>query len=45
MTYDLPAEIEIRADGPIRIVTLNRPDSLNATTMPCTAAWPACSRN
>jgi enoyl-CoA hydratase/carnithine racemase len=29
--YDLPEEIQIAADGPVRIVTLNRPDSLNAT--------------
>jgi enoyl-CoA hydratase len=29
--YDLPPEIEIRAEGPIRIVTLNRPANLNAT--------------
>ena len=29
--YDLPDEIKIEADGPIRIVTLNRPDRLNAT--------------
>jgi enoyl-CoA hydratase/carnithine racemase len=29
--YDLPDEILIEADGPIRIVTLNRPDRLNAT--------------
>jgi enoyl-CoA hydratase/carnithine racemase len=29
--YDLPAEIEIEADGPIRIVRLNRPEQLNAT--------------
>ena len=28
--YDMPAEIDVRADGPIRIVTLNRPDALNA---------------
>jgi enoyl-CoA hydratase len=27
----LPDEIEVRADGPLRIVTLNRPESLNAT--------------
>jgi enoyl-CoA hydratase/carnithine racemase len=30
-TYDLPDEIQVAADGPIRIVTLNRPDRLNAT--------------
>ena len=29
--YDLPPEILVEADGPIRIVTLNRPDELNAT--------------
>ncbi|MBL7501260.1 enoyl-CoA hydratase/isomerase family protein [Frankia sp. CNm7] len=28
--YDLPDEIQVRADGPIRIITLNRPDHLNA---------------
>ena len=31
MTYDLPDEILIEADGPIRVITLNRPDDLNAT--------------
>lgn len=30
-TYDLPDVIEIEADGPIRIIRLNRPDDLNAT--------------
>jgi len=30
-TYDLPDEIRVDADGPIRVVTLNRPDRLNAT--------------
>jgi enoyl-CoA hydratase/carnithine racemase len=28
--YDMPEEIEVRAEGPLRIVTLNRPDSLNS---------------
>lgn len=30
-TYDLPDEIQVEADGPIRVVRLNRPDELNAT--------------
>ncbi len=30
-TYDLPDEIQVEADGPIRVVRLNRPDHLNAT--------------
>jgi enoyl-CoA hydratase/carnithine racemase len=29
--YDLPVEIEVTADGPIRVVHLNRPEQLNAT--------------
>ncbi|MGV0837783.1 enoyl-CoA hydratase/isomerase family protein [Mycolicibacterium thermoresistibile] len=28
--YDLPPEIDVRADGDLRIITLNRPDSLNS---------------
>src|SRR5215472_15995943 len=28
--YDMPQEILIEADGPVRVITLNRPDSLNA---------------
>ena len=28
--YDLPSEIDVQADGPLRIITLNRPDELNA---------------
>lgn len=30
--YDLPEELKVEADGPIRIVTLNRPDALNAVS-------------
>ncbi len=28
--YDMPDEIDVQADGPLRIITLNRPDDLNA---------------
>ncbi|MBW8482665.1 enoyl-CoA hydratase/isomerase family protein [Actinomadura parmotrematis] len=28
--YDVPEEIDVRADGPLRIITLNRPAALNA---------------
>jgi enoyl-CoA hydratase len=28
--YDMPDEIDVQADGPLRIITLNRPDALNA---------------
>jgi enoyl-CoA hydratase/carnithine racemase len=28
--YDMPVEIQVEADGPLRIVRLNRPDDLNA---------------
>src|ERR1700759_3671110 len=28
--YDMPKEIDVVADGPLRIITLNRPDSLNS---------------
>jgi enoyl-CoA hydratase/carnithine racemase len=31
MTYDLPDELQVESDGPIRIIRLNRPDQLNAT--------------
>jgi enoyl-CoA hydratase len=30
-TYDLPGEILVTSDGPIRVITLNRPENLNAT--------------
>src|SRR6476469_8228555 len=28
--YDMPEEIDVQADGALRIITLNRPDALNA---------------
>lgn len=28
--YDMPKEIDVQADGPLRIITLNRPESLNS---------------
>ena len=28
--YGMPTEIDVQADGPLRIITLNRPDELNA---------------
>jgi enoyl-CoA hydratase len=28
--YDMPDEIDVRAEGAVRVVTLNRPDSLNS---------------
>ncbi|MGW0173738.1 enoyl-CoA hydratase/isomerase family protein [Rhodococcus sp. NPDC003322] len=28
--YDMPAEVDVRAEGSLRIITLNRPDALNA---------------
>ncbi|HVT20700.1 MAG TPA: enoyl-CoA hydratase/isomerase family protein [Mycobacteriales bacterium] len=31
MSYDLPDEVRVDADGPIRLITLNRPEHLNAT--------------
>jgi len=30
-TYDVPDEIRVEVDGPIRVIRLNRPDQLNAT--------------
>ncbi|WP_299560067.1 enoyl-CoA hydratase/isomerase family protein [uncultured Mycolicibacterium sp.] len=45
--YDMPPEIDVRADGDIRIITLNRPESLNAVNddLHCglAALWPRLS--
>jgi enoyl-CoA hydratase len=30
-TYDLPSDIQVEFDGPIRVIRLNRPENLNAT--------------
>jgi enoyl-CoA hydratase len=30
-SYDLPDELQVTAEGPIRVITLNRPEQLNAT--------------
>lgn len=34
MKYNLPRELDISGDGAIRVVTLNRPDELNAVNQP-----------
>ncbi|SHM66463.1 enoyl-CoA hydratase/isomerase family protein [Cryptosporangium aurantiacum] len=34
MEYDLPAELSVEVDGPIRTVVLNRPDVFNAVNEP-----------
>ena len=31
MNYDLPGALQVEADGPIRVIRLNRPEQLNAT--------------
>ena len=41
--YDLPPELQVEADGPIRIVRLNRPDHLNATNHDLHKASPSSS--
>jgi enoyl-CoA hydratase/carnithine racemase len=33
-SFDLPPEIQVESDGPIRIIRLNRPDDLNAANDP-----------
>jgi enoyl-CoA hydratase len=39
VTYDLPAELSVSADGPVRIVRINRPDELNAINEPLHRAF------
>lgn len=34
MNYELSDELTVESDGPVRIVTLNRPDALNAVSTP-----------
>jgi enoyl-CoA hydratase len=47
--YDLPDEIHVVADGPLRIITLNRPDALNAVNDPLHTGlarlWPRLSED
>jgi enoyl-CoA hydratase len=38
--YDMPPEIQVSAEGPLRLITLNRPDELNASTTDMLAAFP-----
>ena len=32
--YGMPTKIDVQADGALRIITLNRPDALNAVNDP-----------
>ena len=34
MTYELPDELTVESDGPVRTVIINRPDALNAVNKP-----------
>jgi len=47
--YDMPPEIDVRADGPLRIITLNRPGALNAVNDPLHTGlarlWPRLSED
>lgn len=47
--YGMPEEIQVRADGPLRIITLNRPEALNAVNDPLHTGlaklWPRLSED
>ena len=32
--YDVPPEVQVECDGPVRVIRLNRPDALNASNHP-----------
>ena len=40
--YGMPDEIEVTADGALRIITLNRPDALNAVNDNLHSGWRRC---
>ena len=40
--YGLPDELVVQADGPVRVVTLNRPNDLNGANRPMTRHLPGC---
>lgn len=47
MDYDLPGVVRVEADGPVRVVTLSRPEHLNAVNddlhLALTRLWPQLS--
>jgi enoyl-CoA hydratase/carnithine racemase len=47
--YDMPPEIDVAADGPLRVITLNRPGALNAVNDPLHTGlarlWPRLSED
>jgi enoyl-CoA hydratase len=49
MKYDVPEEIRVDSDGPVRIVTLNRPELFNAVNKPLHQGfcwiWPQLERD
>lgn len=42
--YDLPPEIQVTAEGGLRLITLNRPDDLNASSTDMLFAYPKLFR-